>query len=230
MAKYTTYDDLIEKYLEGSLSEAERKDFEEQLKSDKLLSEKLSERQMIQKAWIKIDQHDKVKRHVAQLIRIEKNTIQSRKTRWLAAASLILLISISSVIFIRYNPKGDERNFQAGNKGSTGKKSELIIRGQKNEIRKFGSSDSIHKESSRAHYLPKDGKTFISADTITFSWPKNSLKERLMIFDENWMKVTDIPLSKDVTEYKLFPSKLKAGTYNWILTPNGAKSQLIIKE
>ena len=229
MAKNSTYDDLIENYLEGSLSEAERKDFEEQLKADQLLSEKLSERLIIQKAWIKVDQHDNVKRHIAQLIKIEKYEIKSRTTRWLAAASLILLISTSSVLFIRYNPKGDGQNFQAGNKGTAGNKHELMVSGQKNEIRKFGSSDSIQKISSVELYFPKDGTTFSSADTITFSWPAKSLKEKLVIFDENWNKVKEVKISKGVTEYKVAPQRLKPGAYTWILTPNSLKYQFSVK-
>ena len=54
MTELSKYNDPIESYLDGTLSAAERDLFDEQLKSDPVLGEKLSERIMLQKSWMKI--------------------------------------------------------------------------------------------------------------------------------------------------------------------------------
>jgi hypothetical protein len=228
MAKSSEYD-LIEKYLDGTLSTPERKLFDERLKTDPILFEKFSDRIKLQKSWVKIAQYNHVKQHISRLIHLEKQNQKSRTNNWLVAASLIVLIGISSVIFVRYNQNGSDRDFLANGKSSNSNKGELIVEGQKNEIKKYGSADSIRKVIDIQPFLPKEGTVFTATDTITFSWPATPLKEKLVVFDENWIKVVDVKLQKGITEYKLAPQRLKPGAYTWILTPNSSKYQFTIR-
>ena len=229
MAKNSTFDDLIEKYLDGTISEAERELFDQRLKNEPVLSEKLSQRILIQKSWLKSAQHNQVKQHISRLIKIEKQSRKSERRIWLVAASLIVLIGISSLFIFRNNQNQNDREFLAGNKNPN--KNFRISKGQQNEVKKYGIIDStrIHKSIADQSYLPANGSIFQVTDTIIFRWPVTSIKEKLLIFDENWSKVTEVPLQKSVMEYRLNPSTLKPGIYTWILPPDKLRYQFSIK-
>ena len=83
MQRNSEYNDLIERYLDGSLTDAEEVLFEERLKNDPILSKMLSSRIMIQKTWVKDGQHKQVKAHINHLITIEKQDHKSRSNTWL---------------------------------------------------------------------------------------------------------------------------------------------------
>jgi len=229
MAKNSTIDDLIEKYLDGTISEAERELFDQRLKNEPVLSEKLSQRILIQKSWLKSAQHNQVKQHISRLIKIEKQRLKSDSRIWLVAASLIVLFGISSLLIFQNSQKQNDREFLAWSKNPN--KNFRITQGQQNEVKKYGALDStrIHKEMADQDYLPANGAVFQVTDTIIFRWPVTSLKEKLVIFDDNWSKVKEVLLPKSVMEYRLNPSTLKSGIYTWILPPDKLRYQFSIK-
>jgi len=229
MAKNSTIDDLIEKYLDGTISDEERELFDQKLKTEPILSEKLSQRILIQKSWLKSAQHNQVKQHISRLINIEKRNQKSERRIWLVAASLIVLIGISSLLIFRNNQNQNDRDFLAESRNSN--KNFLITKGQQNEEKKYGVIDStrIHKSIEDQNYLPANGSIFQVTDTIIFRWPLTSIKEKLLIFDENWSKVTEVPLAKSDMEYRIKPSTLKPGIYTWILPPDKLRYQFSIK-
>jgi len=232
MEKNSSYDDLIEKYLDGTLSDVERELFDERLKTDTILSKKLSDRLMIQKSWIKVAQRSQVKQHINRLISIEKQDQKWRRNTWLVAASLSLLIGISSLLFLRHNQYLNDREFLAKSKSNNKDKSDKIVQGQQNEIKKYASIDSlnINKTVSGKQYLPTDGAIYQVTDTIVFIWPGTLLKERLVIFDERGTKVAEVPLQTGDIEHKLLPLTLKPGSYTWNITPNELNYKFIIKK
>jgi len=225
MTELSKYNDPIESYLDGTLSAAERDLFDEQLKSDPVLGEKLSERIMLQKSWMKIAQHKQVKQRISNLIKIEERQQNAKRTIWLAAASIIVIIGISSIFFFQKNRNDSEYLTQV----IKIKDSQIIIQGKRNEMQKFGSADTIKNTIASQNCFPMDNAVFQTSDTITFSWPSNNIKEKLIIFDENWIKVSEIQLPKGVAEYKFIPANFKTGTYTWILTPNSVKYKFSIK-
>lgn len=232
MQRNSEYNDLIERYLDGTLTDTEEVLFEERLKTDPILSKMLSSRIMIQKTWVKDGQHKQVKAHINHLINIEKQEHKSRSNTWLVAASLIGLLGIGSLFFVQHTRNQNDREFLAGDKILNRDKSEKFIQGQQNEIKKYGSVDNVetNKTVADSRYLPADRSVYLASDTISFIWPASIIKERLIIFDEKGSKVTEVTLEKDAVEYKLLPSTLKPGSYTWTLPPNELKYQFSIRQ
>lgn len=221
MGKNSSYHDLIEKYLEGTLA-AECESFEEQLKTDPILSKELLNRKMIQTNWIKAAQREQVRRHIQHVIKTGKSSQISKTMSWLmAAASLILVIGISSVFFSQRDQNKSDREFLSyGNNSNVG---EAIIKGTPNEMKEYGSIDfaNDNKSISYKRMLPDDGAIYQASDTITFIWPAASQEnnEPLVIFNEEGKKVVEIKLRTGDIGYKLLPSTLKPGTYTYFLRP-----------
>src|SRR5665647_546645 len=168
MQRNSEYDDLIERYLEGTLSAVEKVLFEERLRTDSILSKMLSSRIMLQKTWVKDGQHKQVKEHINHLINIEKQDHKSRSNTWLVAASLIVLLGIGSLFFVRNTQNQNDREFFAGDKILNKDKSEKLIQGQLNEIKKYGSVDNVETNKTVAdnRYLPADRSVYQASDTI----------------------------------------------------------------
>jgi len=232
MQRNSEYNDLIERYLDGTLSATEKVLFDEKLKADPILSKMLSSRIMLQKTWVKDGKHRQVKEHINHLINIEKQDYKSRSNTWLVAASLIVLLGIGSLFFVRHAQNQNDREFLSGGKSLNKHKSEKFIQGQQNEIKKYGSVDSVetNKKVADNRYLPADRSVYQASDTISFIWPATVIKERLIIFDEKGSKVAEVPLKTYAVEYKLLPSTLKPGSYIWTLPPNELKYQFSIRQ
>ena len=143
-----------------------------------------------------------------------------------------MLLGIGSLFFVRHTRNQNDHEFLAGDKILNRGKSEKIIQGQQNEIKKYGSIDSVetNKTVEDNRYLPADRSVYHALDTILFIWPATVIKERLIIFDEKGSKVTEVTLEKDAVEYKLLPSTLKPGSYTWTLPPNELKYQFSIRQ
>ncbi|HZK97786.1 MAG TPA: hypothetical protein VFC67_26525 [Prolixibacteraceae bacterium] len=232
MQRNSEYNDQIERYLDDTLSATEKVLFDERLKADPILSKMLSSRIILQNTWVKNGQHKHIKAHINHLINIEKQEHKSRSTKWLVAASLIGLLGISSIFFVQHTRNQNDREFLAGDKILNRDKSEKFIQGQQNEIKKYGSVDSVETNKTVAdnRYLPADRSVYRASDTILFTWPASVIKERLIIFDEKGSEVAELPLKTDAIEYKLLPSTLKPGSYTWTLPPNALKYQFSIRQ
>ena len=232
MQRNSEYNDQIERYLDGTLSATEKVLFDERLKVDPILSKMLSSRIILQKTWVKDGQHKHIKAHINHLINIEKQDHKSRSNTWLVAASLIVLLGIGSLFFVQHTQNQNDREFLAGDKILNRDKSEKFIQGQQNEIKKYGSADSVETNKTGADnlYLPADVSVYQASDTISFTWPATIIKERLIIIDEKGSKVAEVTLEKDAVEYKLLPSTLKPGSYTWTLPPNALKYQFSIRQ
>ena len=232
MQRNREYSDLIERYLEGTLTDTEKVLFEDRLKTDSILSKTLSTRIMLQKSWVKDVEQKQIKQHITHLINIEKQDHKSRSNSWLVAASLIALLGISSLFFVQHTRNQNDREFLSGDKILNKQKSEKFIQGQQNEIKKFGSVDNVETNKTVAdnRYLPADRSVYQASDTIPFIWPATVIKERLIIFDEKGSKVAEVTLEKETVEFKLLPSTLKPGSYTWTLPPNELKYQFSIRQ
>ena len=224
MSKNNIYHDLIEKYLEGTLTVSERETFEEQLKTDPILSKELLNRKMIQANWVKAGEREQVREHIHHVIKTAKSRQVTRKMSWLmAAASLLLVLGIGSLFFPQHNQNLKDHEFLLS--------SEKLIQGQQNEAKKYGKVDSLVKNKTdfANRYSPADIAIFNTTDTILFSWPANNRIEKLIIFDQKGIRILEKSIQSSSVEYKLLPSSLKPGTYTWTLPTDEMKHQFLIK-
>ena len=222
MKNYNNYPEIIEKYLEGTLSASEREDFEDRLKKDPKLSEELSSRQLIQENWVKATRKVEVRNHIRRVIKTEKSGLISRNLFWLSvAASFLIILGISSLYFYQRGQNVSDREFLSNGNNSLSKES--FITGKQAEIKEYGSIEYAGENRNIAfnRLLPKNGAIYQATDTITFVWPAASFEneEPLIITDENGEKVVEIKLRNGAIGYKLLPSRLKPGTYTYILQP-----------
>jgi hypothetical protein len=228
----TINDDLIERYLDHTLPRVERELFDERLKTDPTLSKELADRIMLQKSWVKVTMHNQVKQHIGQVITIEKLHRKILTTRWLAAASLVVIVGIGSMFFLQNSQNAKDREFLLSSKGISKDIGEKMIQGQQNEEKKYGSADSLAKYKSDVtkRYSPADHAVFNTSDTILFSWPANGRTGKLIIFDQKELKVLEQPIQTGLAEYKLQPSRLNPGTYTWSMPADELKHSFSIKK
>lgn len=231
MKKNSINDDLIERYLDHTLPRVERELFDERLKTDPTLSKELTDRIMLQKSWVKVTLHNQVKQHIGHVITIEKHYRKILSTRWLAAASLVVILGIGSLFFLQNNQNTKDREFLLSSKGINKDTGEKMIQGRQNEVKKYGSADSLvkYKTDVTKHYLPAENAVFNSADTIRFTWPANDRIMKLIIFDQRGLTVLEETIQTGLVEYKLLPSRLKPGTYTWTIPTDELKHQFSIK-
>jgi len=230
MKKNSIDDDLIERYLDNTLPVVERELFDERLKTDPTLSKELTDRIMLQKSWVKVTLHNQVKQHIGHVITIEKLHRKILSTRWLAAASLVVIFGIGSLFFLQNNQNAKDREFLLSSKGMNKDNGEKMIQGRQNEVNKYGSADSIKfKTDVTKRYSPADNAVFNASDTILFTWPANDMKGKLIIFDQKGVTVLEKAIPSGSVEYKLFPTRLNPGTYTWTLPTDELKHQFSIK-
>lgn len=233
MENSNIYDDLIESYLDNSLSVAEQESFEEKLKTDPVLAIEYAERIKIQELWVKAAQRDQLKKYVKKLfddvIEEDKEVSRTRILNYvLIAATIILVIGVSSVFFFHGNPNGVNQEFANTGK-TTDDNTEKFTPSQQNEIPNAGTLDTAKSEPSNKNlFFPADGTTCHVSDTIRFSWPVEVKPEKLVISNNDGKKVMEVQLT-NVTEYKLAPSSLKQGSYKWSLLPDTTTYHFSIK-
>lgn len=103
MKAYTT-EEWIEKYLDGNLNEQELREFHDKRKNDPDFDRLYSEQIKLRNEWKKAGQLHQTRIEVAGAIRKEKNRKKKILYTWAAAASILLIVSISGVIFWNGNP------------------------------------------------------------------------------------------------------------------------------
>jgi hypothetical protein len=232
MEKNEGLHDLIEKYLEKSLSTDELRLFEDQLKADPILVKELKIRQKIQESWIRASHKENVGKHIRDVIKSEKPASIKRNLIWLsAAASLILVLGLGSLLFFQRGQNLKDLEFIS--KGNSNLE-ESIIKGQRSEIKEYGSVEfaNDNKNATYQRLLPRDGAIYQASDTITFVWPAASFdnNEPLIILDEEGQRVVEITLKTGSIGYKLLPSRLKPGSYTYILRPKALNYKFSINE
>lgn len=231
MTKNSINHDLIERYLDNALPVVERELFDERLKTDPTLSKELADRIMLQKSWVKVTMHNQVKQHIGHVITLEKLHRKILTTRWLAAASLVVIVGIGSMFFLQNNQNAKDREFLLSSKGINKDNGEKIIQGRQNEVKKYGSVDSLvkYKTDVTKRYSPADNAVFNASDTILFTWPANDRIGMLIIFDQKGLRVLEKSIPAGSVEYKIIPKRLNPGTYTWTLPAGELKHQFLIK-
>jgi len=219
--------DLIERFLDNSLNEEQRKSFDGLLKSDKAFAEALAKRRLLQKSYIEAAKRIELKKKIHAVIVDEKRKTINQPKVWLAAASITILLGIGS--FFMFQPKPSLNNTTVAKQDSMPQE-DILVSPNKHKIVEFGTADTLHQQNKAVRtLLPADGAVFYQTDTIHFSRPKTDVQEVLTIRDKNGLVVINATMVPGISEYKVIPRSLKPGKYTWNFSDENLTHTLIIK-
>lgn len=215
--------ELIEKYLEGSLPESERIQFEHRVNTDECLRSELQQRRMVEQLWVKESvkrtTQDRVKR-----IMEEGNAGTFNKTYWLAAASVVLILGISAFFFFQTPPVKGPEYARGENKGNV-RPGDGTITGKTLNINKYAAVDSVNT----IKFYPVDHTIFHRTDTITFSWPAEMNSQKLIISGSESKQTLVIELDRNKASFKLPLVHFAPGEYKWHLAENDSMQSFTVQ-
>ncbi len=227
MEKNITNDDLIERFLDGSLTELEKESFENQLSTDKSLADALAQRKLLQQTYVMASNRIELKKKITKAISDEKRKYANRRVVWLAAASIALLAGIGSIFL--FNPKDPSVNSPVAKQDSQ-LEEDIVVTPNENKMTEFATSDTLnHQPEISNKYQPDDGCVFNQKDTLVFSRPNADLADKLVITDNGGLIVFTSTIQKGQPEQKVMPYTLKPGVYRWKLTQTAVSRKFTIQ-
>lgn len=205
--------DLIEMFLDGSLSDYEKAAFLERIMSDSALAASLAQRKLLQASYVEAHKRINLKNHIQGVLNNTKQKIAFHKKVWLVAASLILFIGVSSVFILQTRPASNTSNLA---KVENNTNEDKIVTVQKNDIQEFGAIDSLTSPKANAvYFLPPEGSVFSQTDTILFFRNIAVSNDVLIVVDKAGSVIKKSPFKPGKPEFKIVPYTLKPGTYYW---------------
>lgn len=220
----TTNEDmeLIEKYLDGSLSRDEEAAFEERLRVDSEFAFEFKKRQILQQAYVEASNRLVLKKQVQQILEKDVRTKKSKQYYWLAAASIVLMVGVGYLFYQQQFKTKDEIGFATNQKVEDGS-----VTPQHNEIEEYGKVDKI--ESNKKTSQLKDGTVLSSVDTIVLSRINCNRYDTLIITGYNGHSVVKYPIHIGSCLVKLNPKTLQPGSYYWRFKKEGNQKSIIVK-
>lgn len=206
--------DLIEKHLEGSLSEKQEITFQERIANDSGFAGLFAERQLLQEAYTEAALRSSIKRNIFSAMVEERGLTKTRNRIWMAAATLILLATIGSVLIYNSSGRMPEEQYATELNSPENEDREAIQR-KSNNMEEYSNIDVLVRKESVDDFFPDELTMLKATDTIIFKWP-SSLNERyLTIYNGKGELVKKATIKKKVNEFILLPGILKPGVYYW---------------
>lgn len=160
MKAYTT-EEWIENYLDGKLSEPEQSEFHDKRINDPDFDRLCNEQTKLRNEWRKAGQLHQTRIEVADSIRKEKNRKRKILYTWATAASILLIISISGVMYWNVNTN-HQPSFTGQNKEYNSETYDSVSPQFKEieEKASFGTADTLmllgpvnNQECKISHYI-----------------------------------------------------------------------------
>ena len=218
MNNQSTDIDLIERYLDGSLSDKEMDAFDDRTKTDPIFLMLFLKRKLLQASYVEATKQNKLKKRIRLIVTDHKRKSANQRKIFLIAASFISLIGIGSFFLIQ-SRQTTNTNLA---KQEIGFGEDEVVVGQKNNIAEYGSVDSVNKKSANSSvtFLPPEGAVFQQTDTIWF-FPQNAdANIRITVLDKSGSVVKKVSINSGRPDYKILPHVLKPGTYSWYFSTN----------
>ena len=217
--------DRIEDFLEGRLSEAENLEFKEQLSSDKELDQLYRQRIAIGKTWMKAKEYEETRDSVSEIIREAKSYKKNKLFIWSAAASMLVLLSVSGIVIFNRYPATQTGMADKHQGAETPVVPHLKYAEEK---------AAIHFLDELKMLAPINNKTCNRNDSIVFSWlSKADVESNLIIENQNTGKTVyrekiKINSGKFVLEKNFLPD----GKYQWFIEgfPGKEKFRVVSSE
>ncbi|MBL7906167.1 MAG: hypothetical protein JNL22_14175 [Bacteroidales bacterium] len=202
--------ELIERFLEGSLNQQESADFLHRVESDPEFAKMFSERKLLQKTYTEASKRMELKKQLKSLITDEKRKTSSQRKIWLAAASLIVLAVIGSLLYYNSGNPGNEKQYAKELPSP-----DEAVQGNQNNMEEYGNMDVVERKESVDDFFPDEFTPLKTNDTICFKWPSSMNLRYLTIYNSKGELVKKVTIKKKVKEYVLLPGILKPGVYYW---------------
>lgn len=214
MKTNNNYDELIERYLDGTLSDQEREAFMEKMNADPELGRAVNEQTRLRENWAKAHSLKKTREEVSVAIKREKSLKRRQIFTWAAAASVMLLFAIPALFY--FNNDSDQATKMA--KGTHTEDSSKEIIGtpqfkQAEEKATYGIADTLNL------IAPIHNQKFSRKDSIVFRW-KPALSDSTYIVIENGKSGLTVFREKLLTgksDFTLEGGFLPEGAYRWYI-------------
>ena len=206
--------DLVERFLEGSLSDNELDAFDQRLKTDTTLAGILAQRKLLQASYFEASERHDLKKQIRLAVNDEKRKMSNlKRNAWLIAASFTILAGIGTFFIMQSRQSSDNNLVSQGNNSQE----DEVVAAKQNKIAEYGSVDTFNKQSkiNVIDFLPVDGTVFNQKDTILFFLPVMNEKDVLIIYDNAGSVIKKVSFQPGNEEYKILPYTLKPGEYAW---------------
>lgn len=202
--------ELIERFLEGSLNDQEKNAFLLRVESEPELAQAFSERKLLQESYTEATRRIELKKQIRSVVGEEKRRSSYQRKIWLAAASLIVLATIGSLLIYNSGSKRLENKYAKEQKST-----DPAVQGKQNKMGEYGNMDVVVRKESVDDFFPDEFTSLKASDTICFKWPSSLNLRYLTIYNHKGELVKKVTIKKKVKEYVLMPGVLKPGVYHW---------------
>ncbi len=208
--------DQIEDYLDGSMNDREREEFEELLNTDPELRKSFEERKKLQELYTTSYRINELKTKIAAAVSEEKTKSNSRRVwlnsnyRMIAAAAVILAIAVFGSIMIF-----DNRSLEDLEQIAIGSPSDSVTGKSAEDMANYANRDKVTGTGTFDEFFPDEFSQLSTTDSICFKWPATIPSKFLLLYDSKGMLVKKIKIRKKAKEYWMMPGTLKEGTYFW---------------
>ena len=203
-------DDRIEDFLDGRLSEVENMEFKEQLKTDKELDRLYRQRIALAAAWTKAKRYEETRHSISQIIRKTKSDKKARYFMWSAAASLLIILSVSGIVVFNRFPTMPNEFVGTGQ----GIETQVVPR-----IKYAEEKVSIHFMGELKMLAPINNKRCSRNDSIVFTWSSNVDAETNITIDnqKDGKTVYREKIKVNAKKFVLEKNFLPEGEYQWFI-------------
>jgi hypothetical protein len=225
--------DWIEDFLDGSLNTEEAKEFHSKLKSHPAFAKKYQQRLRLQEAWQTSEKYHVEKTKVDSIIRLEKSSMLYRRNFILVAASIIVVMGLTSILLFVLHNKSTKQLQQADILADSIEKLDNLKGPQQIDIPKYGRSDTLPTKDNNEIVLlsPANHAEFFHGDSIHFQWKANQKTSELFIKDilkDSLIFNFRLPVGK--SDYNMATSFLKTGSYTWFINEPITTREFTVRE
>jgi len=193
----------LEVYLEGALSEAEKRQFEEKMEDNKALKDEYLNRLRTKQIWIEANEFTEEKEKI-KLILSDENKSNNQQILWQSiAAAAVLILMVGSYFYLNHN------NTNSSDPQIADKKTENTLLVDK------PISYAKLKTYTKLELLSPINHQEISQDqAVLFKWRGLDKKDSLSVFNNNEVVFKHLLKPMDST-FTLPAHKLITGRYYW---------------
>jgi len=202
--------ELIEQFLEGSLNDQENTAFLARVESEPAFAAAFAGRKLLQETYTEATKRIELKKQIRSVVGEEKRRSSFQRKIWLAAASLILLAMLGSILIYNARNKGTERQY-AKEQASP----DRAVQGKQYNMEEYGNMEVVVRNAAVDDFFPDEFTELKSTDTICFRWPSTLTERFLTIYNSKGQLVKKVTIKKKVKEYVLLPGILEPGVYFW---------------
>jgi len=208
------YDELIERFLDGTIPDKEKADFMEKMNNDPEIEREVREQTLLKENWVKAHQLKKTREEVAVAIKREKAQNRRHIITWIAAASVLFLFAVPALFY--FNDDSDRSLEMAKDTQRNDSIQEIIGIPQfksAEEKANFGIADTLKL------IAPINNQQFSRKDSIVFQWTP-------ALSDSTYISIQNGKSGQTVFKEKLFTGRsdftleggfLPVGSYHWYI-------------